>query len=335
MNLADPRLAWLTLAAPLAALVAIWLLARRRRAEEAWTGRLLRERLRRGVPRRPAWVAVPLAIAVLGLSLALARPRWGESTELHERRGLDLVFVVDTSLSMNAADVTPSRFWLAQAIVRRIVAAAPGHRVALVAAEGEGEVLSPLTVDGAVLDLVLDALAPGSLSLPGTRLARSLERALELFPPGGDTHRAILLLSDGEDHGGEIDALERRLDESGVTLLAVAIGSERGAPIPIPGGRGEFKRDRRGEVVVSRRHDEVLRRLANATGGSFHEATTATFDPAAIVADLDALGGKRIEAETISTLEERFQWPLGAATAALLLGLALGPWSRRSAEGTR
>jgi len=335
VNLADPRLAWLALAAPVAALVAAWLLARRRRAEEAWTGRLLRERLRSGAPRRAAWVAAPLAIAILGLALALARPRWGESTEIHERRGLDLVFVVDTSLSMNAADVTPSRFWLAQAVVRRIVAAAPGHRVALVAAEGEGEVLAPLTVDGAVLDLVLDALRPGSLALPGTRLARSIERALELFPPGDDTHRAVVLLSDGEDHGGEIDELVRRLEESHVTLVAVAIGSERGAPIPLPGGRGEFKRDRRGEVVVSRRHDEVLRRLADATGGSFHAASTATFDPSSIVADLDALGGKRIEAETISTLEERFQWPLGVAAAALLAGLALGPWSPRRGEGGR
>lgn len=333
MSFGAPHLAWLALAAPLAAAAALWILLRRQRAEAAWVGRALSPRLRTGGAPRPAWqTALWLALALLGLATALARPRWGSATETVERRGLDLVFVLDTSLSMNAADVAPSRFWLAQSLVRRLVAAMPGHRVALIAAEGEGEVMAPLTVDGAVIDLVLDGLAPGTLALPGTRLAKALERAVALFPESGETHRAIVVLSDGEDHGGELAAAAARIRETGATLFAIGVGSERGAPVPIPGAPGTFKRDRRGEIVVSRLQPAVLQRLADATDGDYFAAASASFDPAPVARRIGALGGRALESSTVTSLEERFQWPLALAVAALAAALALPPWGARRKE---
>jgi len=108
MSFAEPELLALVLSAPLAGVLAGWLLARRARAESAWVGGALAARLRTGgAPRSRVAVAALVALGLLGLSLALARPRWGSSTETVERRGLDLVFVVDTSLSMSAPDVAP------------------------------------------------------------------------------------------------------------------------------------------------------------------------------------------------------------------------------------
>lgn len=330
MNFALPILLWLTLAAPLAFGIAAWALRRRERAEAAWIGRALSPRLRVGAPR-PAWlVAAWTALTLLGLALALARPRWGTSTETVERRGLDLVFVLDTSLSMNAADVAPSRFWLAQSLVRRLVAAMPGNRVALVAAEGEGEVLSPLTVDGAVLDLVLDGLEPGTLALPGTRLANALERAVRLFPESGETHRAVVVLSDGEDHGGELARAATTVREAGAVLVAIGIGTRPGAPVPL--SDGGFKRDRRGEVVISRLEPPTLRELAEAGGGDYFEAHDAAFDPAPVVRRIAGLGGRSLESNVVSSLEERYQWPLALTVAALAAALGWTPWRERSAE---
>jgi len=329
VSFAAPQLLWLALAAPCALAAALWLLGRRARAEAAWTGRLLAARLRRGRPRPPVATALLVAAAALALALALARPRWGEATETVERRGLDLVFVLDTSLSMSAADVSPSRFWLAQSVVRRLAAALPGHRVALVAAEGEGEVMTPLTVDGAVLDLLLDALSPGSLPQPGTRLAPALERAADLFGPGSETHRVVVVVSDGEDHGGDLARPLARLREAGAVVLALGVGTAQGAPLALAGRPGEFKRDRDGEVVVSRLHPETLRRLAEATGGSYFEASSASFDPGALAAAIARRGGRKIEATTLTSLEERFQLPLALAVAALAAGLVLSPWSWR------
>jgi len=319
----------LAIAAALAGAAAMALSRRRRRAESAWVGRLLEARMRSGgSPRGFAATSLLLGIAVLGTTLALAQPRWGMSSQTVERRGLDIVFVVDSSLSMNAADVAPSRFWLAESLVRRLAQALPGHRVALVAGEGEGEVMAPLTIDAAVLDLVLDSLEPGSLAIAGTRLSKALDRALTLFPPGSETHRAIVLLSDGEDHGGELGRTVARLRDAGVVVAAIGIGTERGAPIPMPAQPGTYKLDRDGSTVISRLHPETLRELASGTGGIYVEARDANFDPSPVARRLSAIGGRKIEATAVRTLEERFQWALAPAAVALLAMLYFSPWRR-------
>lgn len=330
MSFARPALLALLVAAPVAALAVALLAAARARAEAAWSGRALIDRLRSGGAPRPPWVAATaIALAVAGLALALAQPRWGTAVRTVERKGVDVVFVLDTSLSMAAADVAPSRFWLAGSLVRRIAAALPGERVGLVGAEGVGVVLSPLTVDVAVLDLLLDAAEPGTLPVPGTRLSPALDRALSLFPPGGRSHRAVVLISDGEDHGEELDEVLAALDREGVVVHAIGVGTAHGAPIPLPGRPGEVKRDRAGRVVVTRLESAPLRRIAEATGGFYLEASDASAEPRAIVAAIDEMPARLHEAAAIETLEERFQWPLAAAAAALAGHLAFGRRTRR------
>ena len=332
MTFAATRLLLLALAAPAAALV-VWLLVRaRRRAERSWTGRALEPRLRSGAPR-PGWALAALAgLAVLGTALALARPRWGTAEHTVERRGVDVVFVLDSSLSMAAPDVPPSRFWLAQSLVRRMAAAMPGNRVALVGAEGVGVVLAPLTVDGAVIDLLLDAAEPGTLPVPGTKLAPALERALALFPEGSETHPVLVVVSDGEVHGEDLSGVLERLDGAGVIVHAIGVGTRHGAPIPLPDRPGEVKRDERGEIVITRLESAGLERLARATGGVWLEASSAAADPAPVLDRIAALRGRRHDTTTLATLEERFQWPLGLAVAALGAWLALGAHGARRRE---
>jgi Ca-activated chloride channel family protein len=331
LSFARPELLALAAVAPAAAMVAWLLFRRRRRAENAWVGALLEPRMRVGGAPRAAWVApLLLALAVLGVALALARPRWGTSRRTVERRGLDVVFVVDTSLSMEAFDVAPSRFWLAETLVRRLAQELPGNRVALVAAEGEGQVMAPLTLDAEVLDLVLDSLEPGTLAIPGTRLTDAIEQALKLFPAESETHRAIVLLSDGEDHGGHLERAAEELRRAGVVVAAIGIGTPRGGPIPL--ADGGYKRDQ-GEIVITRLHPEVLKQLAGATGGVYVEAHDARFEPGAVVNRLSSISGRELEQTSVQELEERFQWPLALAALALALSLLLTPWRWRPAAG--
>ncbi len=336
MNLADPRLLWLALAAPLAALAAVALLRRRAAAEAAWASRAIAPRLRAGGrPRPPLWAALLLALAVLGIVLALARPRWGESVEKVEQRGVDIVFLLDTSASMGAYDVLPSRLWLAQSLVRRMAQKLPGNRVALVQAEGVGVVMAPLTVDIAVLDLLLDAVEPGSLPLPGTQFAPALARAIDLFPAGHDKQRVMVLLSDGEDHDEELAPVIAKLVEAGVVLHAVGVGTDQGAPVPVAGKEGEFKRSAGGDIVISKLHAATLEKLATATGGIYLEAANSNADPQAIVDRITGMQKRGLASSTVATLEERFQWPLAAAAVALALWLALTPYERSSRRWSR
>lgn len=325
MSFARPDLLTLLVVAPIAALAVALLAGARARAEAAWSGRALINRLRAGGAPRPPWVAATaIALVVAGLALALAEPRWGTATRTVERKGVDVVFVLDSSLSMAAGDVAPSRFWLARSLIRRMTAALPGERVALVGAEGVGVVLTPLTVDAAVIDLLLDAAEPGTLPVPGTRLAPALERALSLFPAGGRTHRAVVLVSDGEDHGEPIDETLAALEREGVVVHAIGVGTAHGAPIPLAGRPGEVKRDRTGRAVVTRLESAPLRRFAEATGGLYLEAADASAEPAAIVDAIGDMPARLHDAAEIESLEERFQWPLAVAAAALAWHLACG-----------
>jgi Ca-activated chloride channel homolog len=353
MPFAEPHLLWLALLAPLAALAARRLWRRRLDAGAAWASRGLWDRLLDGYrPRRLAGSVALLAVAVLATGLALAQPRWGSVEREVERRGVDVVFLLDSSLSMNARDVQPSRLFAAQTLIRRLVREMPGNRVALVQAEGEGVVMTPLTLDGAVIDLLLDAVAPGTLSVPGTRLAGPLRQALELFDPGGRGHRVVVVLSDGEDHGGGLGPALEDVRREGVVVHAIGVGTPQGAPVPLLAGapqragslqrngseqrdgssqqlQPQLKRDADGQVVISRLAEEVLEQAAGATGGVYVRATGAGADLAPVIGRIEAMATRRFASETLDTRAERFQWPLALAAAALLAHLAAGPFAPR------
>jgi Ca-activated chloride channel family protein len=321
-------LLWLLLLAPAVAALAAWLWRRRLAADASWASRGLWDRLLPSyVPRRRIVLSVAfLAIAVAGAALALARPRWGSGKQEVERKGVDVVFLVDSSLSMAARDVAPSRLFVAKALVRKMARAMPGNRMGLVQAEGTGVILAPLTLDGGVLDLLLDTIEPASLPTPGTELAPGVETALRLFGQESEKHRALVILSDGEDHGGGLDERIARLKENGVVVHALGIGTPQGARIPIP-GTNDLKRDADGNLVTTRLHEETLEALARQTGGEYLRAASAATDPEPILRQIDRMEKRTLESQTLSTREERFQWPLGLSALALALYLTVGPFT--------
>lgn len=327
MTFAAPSLLWLALLAPAAAAAAVWLWRRRLAADAAWAARGLWSRLLPAfAPRRLTLSVAALALAVLGTAFALARPRWGSGEQTVERKGVDVVFLVDSSLSMGALDAPPSRLFVGKSLVRRMVRDMPGNRIGLVQTEGDSLTLAPLTLDGAVIDLLLDAIDPGSLPTPGTELAPGIDTALRLFGQGDEKHRVLVMVSDGEDWGGGLDAEISKLKENGVIVFALGVGTPQGTTVPIPGNPGEVKRDQDGSVVITRLHEETLERLARATGGDYLRATSAAADPSRIVSQIDRLEKRTIESQSLSTLEERFQWPLALAVLALLVYLGVGPF---------
>ncbi|HYX23340.1 MAG TPA: VWA domain-containing protein, partial [Thermoanaerobaculia bacterium] len=301
MSFGAPLLLWLALLAPAAAALSFWLWRRRLAADAAWAARGLWDRLLPSfAPRRITLSVLSLALAVLAAALALARPRWGTGEQTVERQGVDVIFLVDSSLSMGARDVPPSRLYVAKSLVRRMARAMPGNRVGLVQTEGDGVMLSPLTLDGAVLDLLLDTIDPGSLPTPGTELATGLETALRTFGQGSEKHRVLVVLSDGEDWGGGLDDEVAKLREAGVAVYALGLGTLAGAPVPIPGAAGspgDVKRDAEGNVVVTRLHPEVMEKLARSTGGSYLGVTSAAADPAPLLRQIDRMEKRTIESQ--------------------------------------
>lgn len=330
MNFGQPQALWLAILAPAALGLAMLFWRHYLRDLNAWATAGVWERLGVRFQKRQLQASVLcLVLAVLAVAIALARPRWGTTEQTVERQGVDIVFVLDSSMSMSAPDVAPSRLGIAKSLVRRLAENLPGHRVALVQAEGEGLVLAPLTVDIAVLDLLLDTVTPGSLPRPGTQIGPALTEALRLYPPDGEKHRVLILISDGEDHGTGLEASLQALKEAGVVAHSLGVGTLRGSPIPIDSGQGtdpnKFKKDKEGRVVVSKLNEAVLERLAQETGGIYVPISSPGVDPVEITSAISRMERRSFESESLDVLAERFQWPLALAALALVLHLAARP----------
>lgn len=276
-----------------------------------------------------------VALVALALGAALARPRWGERIDKVERRGADVVLVLDTSASMRATDVTPSRFVVARQAALSLLSHLPADRVALVGCEGEAQTLVPLTLDDAAVAIFLEALEPGIGTRPGTSLGSGLAAAAELLPPGAQGGKNCVIFSDGEDLEGGVARAAERAKADGIVVHTVFVGGDgAGAPVPeadVAGRLTGYKTDASGAPVMSKPDPGLLRNLAAETGGTFSVVAPGRTDLSAVARRID-LSARRPLSETLATnLEERFQVPLGVAVAALgvlLLGL---PWPGRRA----
>ncbi|KAA0250201.1 MAG: VWA domain-containing protein, partial [Acidobacteria bacterium] len=328
-----PALLLPTAVAAAAVLLAALLLARRSaRRRDALVSPSLAARL--GLPAHGvSWPAAALAaLAVLGTGLALSRPRWGAETESARRMGTDVVLILDTSGSMRATDVSPARFVLARQAASSLVERLGGDRIALVACEGEAQVLVPLTLDLAAVGLFLDALEPGVGTKPGTSLAAGLAAAEELFPAGASGSKQCVFVSDGEDlEGGVEEALEAARKE-GMVVHTVFVGSPAGSGAPVPevdvAGRATgYKTDEKGAPVLSRPNPGLLRQVAARTGGSYSVISPGRTDLFGVAREIDRAARKPLSQELLTSRPERFQIPLGVAVACvglLLLGGAPG-----------
>jgi Ca-activated chloride channel family protein len=316
---------------------ALLMLAFRRadRARRALMAEELLPKLARGWnPGRRRLKAVLQGTALLLLLFALTGPRVGSRETTVKRHGADLIFAIDTSLSMQAADIPPSRLAKARRQVSALFDRLDGDRVGIVAFAGSAFLQCPLTLDYGAARMFLDVLDENAVSRPGTNIGAAIRMAMSAFPDsaGAAGHEAILIVTDGEDHFGDAVEAAQEAAERGIRIYTIGIGSEAGEPIPVPDG---FKKDRKGEVVLSALDVETLERVALATGGEFHRATTGELELDRIYDSLSRLEEKELASRSFTQWEERFQFPLGLALLLLLLDFCLpeGVRPRREWEG--
>jgi Ca-activated chloride channel family protein len=339
MRFVHPELLWLILALPVLALVAWRGAVRRRRRLLAFAGgpeqaeRFLGEV---SVHLRAAKHLL-LQLALLLLVVAAARPQWGTSLEQVTRKGSDVVVVLDSSLSMAAEDVAPSRLGYARHAVDSLLRRLVGDRIGLVTFAGQATLACPLTPDQAAVRLFLDAVEPESVQVPGTALADALTLGVRALGPVDPTEeergRALILVSDGEDHEGGVEEVARELQRAGVVLYAVGVGSSRGAPIPLRDRSGVltgYKKDREERVVTTRLEEGNLELLALETGGRYYRATATEVEVEEIAKSLSAMDAREFGAVLRTRYEERFQIPLFLGLLALAAESVLGDRRRRA-----
>jgi len=295
--------------------------------------------LTREPPRPRRAVTVVLALAVVLAAFAAAQPRWGERSATVQTGGAQLVVVLDVSRSMGATDVAPSRLAAARTALAETFARLRGDRVALVVFAGDARLRFPLTRDLQAAATVIESVEGGTLLLErGTNAASGLELAGELFDEETSGGRLVLLVSDGENLGGDPAAGAAALAAEGIDVLVAGMGTPTGGPVPIrnPLTREvEPLRNDQGEAVVTRLDEAGLRAIARAGDGRYVGASPAAL-PGAVRARVAGLDHAAYSATTISLPTERFHWFAAAAVVLVLLGTAvewrvLVRWRWRSA----
>ncbi len=315
------------------AIVAYWLASRaRRRALARFGDPELVRRLTATVSVPARRTKVGFRLAAVGLmALALARPQFGTRVETVRSVGQDVLVAVDLSRSMLAEDVAPSRLERAKLAILRLIGKLDGDRIGLVAFAAQAYVQSPLTIDYTAATMFLDAMTPDLMPVQGTDLGEALRVSLDALEHGAREDRVLVVVTDGEDHEGNVDAQLERAVKDGVVIHTVGIGSTEGVPIPVldaQGNRTGFARDADGNVITTRLDEATLRHIADQTGGTYVHAGAggSAFDD---LMDRIAGGkGEAIDARQVTQFEEQYQIFLGLALALLVAEMLL-PERRR------
>lgn len=266
--------------------------------------------------------AVLFLIALIFLLFAAARPQWGTHAVMLQREGLDIMIILDTSSSMEAEDMKPSRLGKAKQEIRGIVERLSGDRIGLVLFAGQSFVHCPLTLDYSAFNIFMDVVSTDIIPTQGTALGDAILTALTAFDQKERQYKVAILLTDGEDHDTKpIEAAEAARDQ-GVRIFTIGIGSIRGEPIPIRNARGDiagYKKDEEGSVVMTQLDEMTLKRIADITGGTYYRATAGEIELERIYDEILGMEKKELEGRLMTQYEDRFQYPLAAGIFFLIL----------------
>jgi Ca-activated chloride channel family protein len=325
---------WLWLVAALVAVMAAGFALRRRDLRRFASAPVLARLLPRTSFGRQYAGAVLTGLALIALVAALIDPRWGVTYRQVQQRGIDLVVILDVSRSMLAEDARPNRLARARQYIGDLVGRLGGDRVALIIAAGTAELKCPLTVDHGAFRLALAGARPEAAPRGGSLLGDALRLAEQVFTDQIQDHKAVIIFSDGEDHGSYPLEAARKLHEAlAVPVYSVGIGDAgEGARIPIEvdGQRVYLTYD--GQEVWSKMNAELLRDIALATGGAYVPVGTGTVDMGGIYAErIEPMARRELDAADVKRHTPRFQWFAGLALMLLVAESLIGdrraaPW---------
>ncbi|HMO31544.1 MAG TPA: VWA domain-containing protein [Lacibacter sp.] len=258
--------------------------------------------------KRYRWQYRGLLAGCCLLILALAQPRLRGTGEAPVRSGRDVLVVLDVSRSMLATDVKPSRLEKAKQFVARLSDRLTDDRTGLLLFAGNAYLAMPLTADQGAVRLFLQAATPDAVPLQGTVIGQALTLAAQSFPRHSSRHQIVVLLTDGEDHDATAMEAATALREQGIQLLVLGLGTAEGAQLVDPATGGQ-KKDRQGQVVVSKLNEPLLREMAAAAGGMYGN-----------LQQTDVLLQEVVE------VVEQFQKKAAAGETATAVYLPLFPW---------
>ena len=283
-------------------------------------------RLLRNWSVRKYWLKnLLILLAAAFLFIAWSNPQWGYRTETVKVKSSDIVIALDISESMLAEDISPNRMERAKFFLSELVKKLKGDRIGLIFFAGSAYLQMPLTNDYASAETFIQSANPSQAGTQGTVIAEAIELSKEIFGEEGEAQKALIILSDGENHDAEAIEAARTANDNGVSIFTLGIGTEQGAMIPLTSrGRKVFKTDASGQAVTTALNVSMLQDIANAGGGKFYMVDSAMSALDELDKTIEKLEKKEIEQRSFSEYNSYFQLFLAIAICLLMIEYVLG-----------
>jgi len=327
----NPELLWLLLVIPCIVAITWYKRKRLKKRREEFFSEDLFKNLRIGY-----WAnAVKLrnGLIVFGLFfviVAAAGPKIGTEVREIKRRGIDMMIALDLSASMNAEDVRPSRLDKAKYEINRLINRLNGDRIGLIVFTGEAYLQIPMTLDYSALRLFLDIADTNQMPSSSTDFSSAMETALKAFESAEENSstaaKVLLIVSDGENHGGSYDAALSELVDNSISVYTLGIGTRMGATIPLYGDNGSllgYKRNNRGQVITTNLQDEVLREIATKSNGTYYEIQKGNDGIDGFLARVDELEKGEFSSQEYADFKNQYQWVAAFGLICIIVSLLI------------
>lgn len=266
--------------------------------------------------------------ALLLLVVVLARPQFGSKKETITRKGIETVIALDISNSMLAEDIAPNRLEKAKKIISKLIDRFENDKVGLIVFAGDAFVQLPITNDFISAKMFLESISPSLISRQGTDIGAAINMAMKSFTPQEGVGKAIIVITDGENHEGGAEEAAKLASEKGMAVYIMGIGTTEGAPIPT-GNANEYRKDNAGNVVMTRLNEEMSRDIARAGNGAYIRVDNTNNAQKLLEKEIDKLAKADVTTEVYSEYNEQFEFVAWLVLIILVFDILLLPGKSR------
>ena len=326
LNFAQAQYLLLLFLIPLFFVIQAVVLKMRRRKIRKFGDEKLVSQLMPSYSKGKVWVRLVLfSIGFFFFVIGLSRPQIGAKLKEHETKGAEIMIVLDVSNSMLAEDYSPNRLERAKLAISRLVDKLREDRIGLIVFAGNSFVQLPITTDYVSAKMFLNSISTDSVPVQGTAIGDAINTAMRSFSAQSEKSRAIIVITDGENHEDDPVAAAKQAAELGVRVFTIGVGSPEGKPIPMD---GELLKDKDGEIVVTRLDEKVLQDVAQAGNGVYVRAGNSEFGLNPIIDNIKRMEDERYSSIVFEEFDEQFMYFLGIALFFFVLEMLVG--DRRS-----
>ena len=261
-------------------------------------------------------------LSIIFIIIGLANPQIGSKMEEVKREGVDLMIAIDLSNSMLAEDLQPNRLMRAKQSISRLIDRLDGDRIGLVVFAGDAYVQLPITTDYSAAKLFLSTINTNIVPTQGTAIGKAIELSINSFDVSNDQNKAIIVITDGENHEDDAIQKAKEAEEIGIFVHTIGMGSAEGGPIPIKNRYGSitsYQKDKSGNTVITKLNEEMLKEIAANGGGSYIRANSTQSSLDALFKEINRMEKKEIGSKVFTDYKDRFQWFLGIALLLLII----------------